>query len=67
MKLTRVPTPSLTEALRAFKRQALHAEHLGFAHPVTGEALAFDAEPPRDLLDLLEALREDAAGAGRGI
>jgi 23S rRNA pseudouridine1911/1915/1917 synthase len=67
LKLPRGATPRLTEALRGFKRQALHAEHLGFAHPVTGEALAFDAEPPRDLLDLLEALREDAAGAGRGI
>lgn len=67
LKLPRGATPRLTGALRGFKRQALHAEHLGFAHPVTGEALAFDAEPPRDLLDLLEALREDAAGAGRGI
>ncbi|HKZ11511.1 MAG TPA: 23S rRNA pseudouridine(1911/1915/1917) synthase RluD [Rhodanobacteraceae bacterium] len=67
LKLPRGATPRLTEALRGFKRQALHAEHLGFAHPVTGESLAFDAEPPRDLLDLLEALREDAAGAGRGI
>jgi len=46
--------------LRGFKRQALHAEHLGFAHPVTGEALAFDAEPPQDLSDLLDALREDS-------
>jgi 23S rRNA pseudouridine1911/1915/1917 synthase len=34
---------------------------LAFAHPVTGEALAFDAEPPQDLRDLLDALREDAA------
>ena len=67
LKLPRGATPRLTGVLRGFKRQALHAEHLGFAHPVTGEALAFDAEPPRDLLDLLEALREDAAGAGRGI
>jgi 23S rRNA pseudouridine1911/1915/1917 synthase len=47
--------------LRGFKRQALHAEHLAFAHPVTGDALAFDAEPPPDFLDLRDALREDAA------
>lgn len=60
LKLPRGATPRLADALRGFKRQALHAEHLAFAHPVTGDALAFDAEPPADFLDLLEALREDA-------
>ena len=60
LKLPRGATPRLADALRGFKRQALHAEHLAFAHPVSGEALAFDAEPPRDFLDLLDALREDA-------
>jgi 23S rRNA pseudouridine1911/1915/1917 synthase len=30
------------------KRQALHAAHLAFRHPVTGEALSFDAPPPPD-------------------
>ena len=60
LRLPRGATPALADALRGFKRQALHAEHLAFAHPVTGEALAFDAEPPRDFLDLLDALREDA-------
>ncbi len=64
LKLPRGATPLLAEVLRGFKRQALHAEHLAFAHPVTGEALAFDAEPPRDFLELLDALREDAKGAG---
>jgi 23S rRNA pseudouridine1911/1915/1917 synthase len=60
LRLPRGATPGLADALRGFKRQALHAEHLAFVHPVTGEALAFDAEPPRDLLDLLDALREDS-------
>ena len=32
----------------ALTRQALHATHLGFAHPITGVALSFDAEPPAD-------------------
>jgi 23S rRNA pseudouridine1911/1915/1917 synthase len=66
LKLPRGATPVLADALRGFKRQALHAEHLAFAHPVTGEALAFDAEPPRDFLDLLDALRDDALQNGRG-
>ena len=60
LKLPRGATPRLAEALRGFKRQALHAEHLAFAHPVSGEALAFDADPPRDFLDLVDALRGDA-------
>ena len=30
-------------------RQALHATHLGFAHPISGEPLAFDAPAPADL------------------
>jgi 23S rRNA pseudouridine1911/1915/1917 synthase len=66
LKLPRGATTELAEALRGFRRQALHAEHLAFAHPVSGEALAFDAEPPRDFLELLDALRKDAAQAGEG-
>ena len=31
-------------------RQALHAFRLGFAHPVTGEPMAFRSPPPPDLL-----------------
>jgi 23S rRNA pseudouridine1911/1915/1917 synthase len=59
--LPRGATPELDAALRGFRRQALHAEHLAFAHPVTGAALAFDAEPPQDFQALLGALRDDAA------
>lgn len=61
LRLPRSATAELAELLRGFKRQALHAEHLAFVHPVSGEALAFDAEPPRDFHDLLDALRADAA------
>jgi 23S rRNA pseudouridine1911/1915/1917 synthase len=43
--------------VRGFRRQALHARILGFAHPVTGEALAFEAAPPEDFEELLAALR----------
>jgi 23S rRNA pseudouridine1911/1915/1917 synthase len=34
-------------------RPFLHAEHLAFVHPVTGEALAFDSPMPADLLAVL--------------
>ena len=44
------------EALAAFPRQALHAATLGFDHPVTGEALRFEAPLPADLQALADAL-----------
>ena len=31
------------------QRQALHAAVLGFVHPVTGQALRFETEPPADM------------------
>lgn len=37
-------------------RQALHAAVLGFVHPVTGEALRFETEPPEDMRLLEEGL-----------
>lgn len=40
-------------------RQFLHAEHLAFDHPVTGEPLAFDSALPADLADVLEQLHAD--------
>lgn len=43
-------------ALEALRRQALHAAHLGFEHPVTGKRLAFDSPLPPDLARLATAL-----------
>jgi 23S rRNA pseudouridine1911/1915/1917 synthase len=39
-----------------FPRQALHARHLGFSHPATGEYLAFDSDLPADMKSLLDTL-----------
>ena len=36
-----------------FRRQALHAAILGFDHPVTGEPLRFETEPPKDMQRLI--------------
>lgn len=44
------------DTLLAFPRQALHAETLGFRHPVTGQALSFRAAPPPDMAALLDLL-----------
>ena len=43
--------------LAAFPRQALHAASLGFTHPVSGEAMRFEAPLPEDFVGLLDALR----------
>ncbi|HID95110.1 MAG TPA: RluA family pseudouridine synthase, partial [Candidatus Latescibacteria bacterium] len=37
------------EMLEVIRRQALHAEILGFIHPVTGEYLEFSSELPEDM------------------
>jgi 23S rRNA pseudouridine1911/1915/1917 synthase len=39
-----------------FRRQALHAAHLGFIHPVLRHALAFHSEVPADMQELLHHL-----------
>jgi 23S rRNA pseudouridine1911/1915/1917 synthase len=59
LKLPKGATPALVEALRGFRRQALHAETLEFAHPLTGQALRCTAPVPADLRALLRALAED--------
>jgi 23S rRNA pseudouridine1911/1915/1917 synthase len=39
-----------------FERQALHAAHLGFIHPVTKRRLSFDSVLPSDMQELFSAL-----------
>jgi 23S rRNA pseudouridine1911/1915/1917 synthase len=50
--------PRLVAAGVAIGRQALHARTLGFRHPVSGEALRFEAAPPEDFARALAQLRE---------
>ncbi len=50
-----LPEPARGAALD-FPRQALHAQLLGFRHPVTGESLSFQTSPPADFQQLLHAL-----------
>lgn len=50
----------LRDTLRGFRRQALHAENLAFAHPRSGEKIDLQVAPPADFADLLSALAEDA-------
>jgi len=39
-----------------FHRQALHAAHLGFVHPITKGRLSFDSALPSDMQELFSAL-----------
>lgn len=41
-------------------RQALHAALLGFAHPITGEAMEFTAPLPEDVRRVIVSLRQSA-------
>ncbi len=39
-----------------FRRQALHAARLGFAHPVSGNLVVLDSEMPKDMQELFSHL-----------
>lgn len=53
----------LIEALRNFRRQALHAARLGLTHPESGQAMEWQAPVPADMQSLLATLRRDARAA----
>jgi len=47
------------KALENLGRQALHAEALGFEHPVTGRSLSFTSPRPGDMDELYQALKPE--------
>jgi 23S rRNA pseudouridine1911/1915/1917 synthase len=53
---TRRGAPAVAAAAARIGRQALHANSLGFVHPVSGVTMSFASEPPRDIKDLLATL-----------
>jgi 23S rRNA pseudouridine1911/1915/1917 synthase len=58
--LKRLPSVSaeLSQTIANFRRQALHAEILGFKHPSSGEWIEFSAPIPTDFQKLLKAIRQ---------
>ena len=55
----RVPkgmTEADLQALRGFRRQALHARRLGLNHPGSGEAVSWEAPLPDDFTELLSMI-----------
>lgn len=51
--------PALAEALRNFKRQALHATKLGLDHPETDEYMEWEQPMPEDMQNLIKLLTEN--------
>ena len=53
--------PLAKRMLTILKRQALHAQKLSLVHPITGEQIAVEAEPPSDFHKLLQVLNNEGA------
>jgi 23S rRNA pseudouridine1911/1915/1917 synthase len=51
--------PELVDALRGFRRQALHATRLQFTHPERGDEVDVRCPPPDDFARLLDVLERD--------
>jgi len=60
LKLPKGSSQELHDALRAFRRQALHATQLALSHPVSGEHMEWQALPPADFNRLFAVLKSDA-------
>jgi len=57
LKLPRGASDTVRDTLRQFRRQALHAQRLGFASPDGDREVSVSAPPPADLAHLIEVLR----------
>jgi 23S rRNA pseudouridine1911/1915/1917 synthase len=55
-KLRKLPEP-LRSKVAALGRQALHATHLAFVHPVTRTLLEFNSELPTDLAEIVREFK----------
>jgi 23S rRNA pseudouridine1911/1915/1917 synthase len=67
LRLPPACNPRLTELLRGFRRQALHAWRLTLHHPVSGQPLSWESPLPQDMSDLLDALATDLTEGARNV
>jgi 23S rRNA pseudouridine1911/1915/1917 synthase len=58
-RIPRGASDVLIDALRGFRRQALHAQALGLLHPETGEQMQFECPLPEDILRLIAVLEQE--------
>lgn len=59
LQIPRGCSNALADAIKQFRRQALHARRLGFEHPSTGEYMSWEAELPSDVQALLAVMQAD--------
>ncbi len=59
VKIPKGASEEVTEIIRSFDRQALHAAMLKFEHPISKEEVQFFAPIPEDMVELTETLRSD--------
>lgn len=59
VQLAKGMTPELIQAIRLFKRQALHAFALGLTHPTTKKFIRWEIDLPNDMQELITILRDD--------
>ncbi len=59
LRLPKGASPMLTDIIRGFKRQALHARKLGIIHPISGEYMEWESPLPDDMVQLVDALEQD--------
>ena len=62
LMLPKGASDGVIDALRTFRRQALHAAALEFRHPLSGESVHVEAATPDDLEGLMKTLRSDCSG-----
>jgi 23S rRNA pseudouridine1911/1915/1917 synthase len=60
LRLPRGAGEEVKNALRDFRRQALHAQCLELVHPASGETMTWEAPMPADMKFLVELLQADA-------
>ncbi len=58
-RLPKGASAECVDALRGFRRQALHAAQLSLYHPRTGEWMTWQAPLPADMVALIDAVRTD--------
>jgi 23S rRNA pseudouridine1911/1915/1917 synthase len=58
-RMPKAASEAFMQSLRNFKRQALHAAQLSFAHPISEDWLTFNAPLPDDFVQLLADVRAD--------
>lgn len=59
LRLPKGASETCQQALKGFKRQALHAGLLGFIHPKTQQPVSWRADLPEDMSQLLDILTAD--------